>query len=81
LAAVGHPEWIAASEAEYVEKAVALAADAPRLAEIKAALRDDVRASPLSDEVGFARAVEASYRAMWRRWCAGLPASDLTIAP
>ena len=81
LAAAGHSEWIAASEAEYVEKAVALAADAPRLAEIKAALRDDVRASPLSDEVGFARAVEASYRAMWRRWCAGLPASDLTIAP
>lgn len=81
LAAVGHPEWIASSEAEYVEKAAALAADASRLAEIKAALRDDVRASPLLDEFGFARAVEASYRTMWRRWCAGLPATDLSIAP
>ncbi len=81
LTAAGHPEWIASSEAEYIEKAAGLAADTRRLAEIKAALRDEIRASPLMDEVGFTRAVEASYRAMWRRWCAGLAASDLTIAP
>jgi predicted O-linked N-acetylglucosamine transferase (SPINDLY family) len=81
LTAVGHPEWIASSEAEYVEKTAALAADTRRLAEIKAALRDEIRASPLMDEVGFARALEASYRAMWRRWRPGLAASDLTVAP
>ena len=50
----------ASSEAEYSEKAAGLAADTRRLAEIKAALRDEMRASPLMDEVGFARAVEAS---------------------
>jgi hypothetical protein len=32
------------------------------------------------DEVGFARAVEASHRPMWRRRRLGLAASDLTIA-
>jgi hypothetical protein len=37
-----------------------LAADARRLAEIKTALRDEMRASRLMDEVGFARAVDAS---------------------
>jgi hypothetical protein len=53
-----------------------LAADARRLAEIKVALRDEIRASPSTDEVGFPRAVEASYRAMWRRWRPGPAASD-----
>ncbi len=47
LTAVGHPEWIASSEADYVDKAVALATDPQRLAEIKATLADEVRASPL----------------------------------
>jgi hypothetical protein len=46
--------------AEHREKAAGLAADARRLAEIKTALRDQKRASPLSDEVCFARAVQAS---------------------
>ena len=71
LTAVGHPEWIASSEADYVEIAAALAANVRRLAKIKVALRDEISASPLSDEVGFARSVESSHRAMWRRWCAG----------
>ncbi|MGA2494299.1 MAG: hypothetical protein ABSF67_15365 [Roseiarcus sp.] len=58
-----------------------MAANARRRAEFKAPLRDEIRARPLSDEVGFTRAVEASYRAMRRRWRPGLPASNLTIAP
>jgi predicted O-linked N-acetylglucosamine transferase (SPINDLY family) len=70
LTAVGHPEWIACSEADYVEKAVALAADLPRLAAVRVGLRDAMQNSPLQDETGFARAVEAAYRVMWRTWCA-----------
>jgi predicted O-linked N-acetylglucosamine transferase (SPINDLY family) len=62
--------------AEYSEKAAGLAADTRRLAEIKTALRDEIRASPSTDEVGFARAVAASYRAMRRRWRPSLAASD-----
>ena len=39
LQGVGHPEWVAASEEEYVNKAVELASDLERLAALRASLR------------------------------------------
>ncbi len=80
LSAIGHPEWIAASEQEYVAKAVGLAGDPTRLLASRAALRAELEASPLMDEVGFARSIERAYRAMWRRWCAGEPPEALSIS-
>ena len=71
LHGVGRPEWIAATEDEYVEKALALASDLPRLAAIRAGLRTEMEAGPLRDEAGFARKVETAYRAMFARWAAG----------
>ena len=68
LEGAGHGEWIAHSEEEYVEKAVALAADLAKLATIRAGLRGEMQAGPLMDEAGFARRVEAAYRAMWEKW-------------
>ncbi|MBK1642765.1 hypothetical protein CKO12_12975 [Chromatium okenii] len=70
LHGAGHPEWIAHTEEEYIEKTVALASDLPRLAAIRANLRDELEASPWRDEVGFTRRIEQAYRDMWRRWCA-----------
>ena len=70
LTAVGHPEWIATTEAEYVDKVVTLASDLERLASIRASLRAEFEVSPWRDEVGFARRVEQAYRDMWRQWCA-----------
>ncbi|NEX21714.1 tetratricopeptide repeat protein [Thiorhodococcus mannitoliphagus] len=69
LAGVGHPEWIATTEEEYIEKAVALASDLEALARIRANLRAEFEASPWRDEPGFARKMEQAYRGMWRRWC------------
>ena len=71
LIGVGHPEWIAHSEDEYVEKCVALANDLPALAALRAGLRDQMRASALMDEAGFARKVETAYREMFSRWATG----------
>jgi predicted O-linked N-acetylglucosamine transferase (SPINDLY family) len=69
LQGIGHPEWIAESEDDYVDKAVELASDLNRLAIIRATLRSVMEQSPLRDEAGFARKVEAAYREMWMRWC------------
>ena len=71
LEGVGHPEWIARSEEEYIEQAVALASDLPKLAGIRAKLRQEMQASPLMDEAGFARKVEDAYREMFKRWADG----------
>jgi predicted O-linked N-acetylglucosamine transferase (SPINDLY family) len=71
LHGAGHPEWIANSEDEYIDIAVALAGDLPKLAQLRAGLRAQMQASALMDEHGFARKVEAAYRQMFSRWAAG----------
>jgi predicted O-linked N-acetylglucosamine transferase (SPINDLY family) len=52
LAACGHPEWVAASEAEYVRIAVALAADPAGLADIGRGLRGSMERGALLDHAG-----------------------------
>ena len=69
LEGMGHPEWIAYSEEEYIEKTVALASDLQKLSEIRANLRAQMEASPLMDEVGFAKKIEHAYGAMFSIWC------------
>lgn len=77
LTAVGHPEWIAASEQEYIEKAMALAADIGKLAVLRAGLRSEMAASSLMDEKALACSIEEAYLTMWRRWCEGLEVSEI----
>ena len=67
-------DWVAHSEAEYVERAAAAARDPEGLAALRAGMRERMRTSPLMDEAGFAGDVEGAYREMWRRWCAQAPA-------
>ena len=69
LTALGHPEWIARTEEEYIDKAVALATDIDHLAILRAGLRDQMKRSVLMDEPAFARSVESAYRELWRQWC------------
>ena len=71
LEGIGHPEWIANTEEQYIEKTVALAADLTRLSALRAGLRAEMKASPLMDEAGFTRKVEAAYRGMFTKWCEG----------
>jgi len=70
---LGLPELVARSEDEYVNLVVALAGDLPRLAELRATLRERMKASVLMDAPRYARQIEAAYRAMWRQWCAQKP--------
>jgi predicted O-linked N-acetylglucosamine transferase (SPINDLY family) len=68
LEGVGRREWIASTEEDYVEKVLFLAADLAKLATVRGGLRQEMQASPLMDEAGFARKVETAYRAMWAKW-------------
>jgi protein O-GlcNAc transferase len=70
LTNLGLPELIAKEREKYVEIVADLAADLPRLSQLRAGLRQRMRQSPLMDGPRFARNVEAAYRDMWRRWCA-----------
>ena len=55
----------ALSAEEYVERAVALANDRPRLRELRASLRQRLAASPVCDGPGYARNMEDAFQAMW----------------
>jgi predicted O-linked N-acetylglucosamine transferase (SPINDLY family) len=46
-----------------------MAADIPRLAKLRAGLRQRMAASPLCDGKAYAAKVETAYREMWRGWC------------
>ena len=68
LQGVGHSEWVATTEDEYIELAVSLASDVSRLAQHRANLRGEMERSPLMDELGFTRALESAYREMFQIW-------------
>jgi len=73
LTAAGMQEWIARSEDEYLRIALQWARALPRLAGVREGLRTRLHASPLGDVARYTAAVEAAYRALWRRWCASSP--------
>ncbi len=70
LTNAGLARLVAGSWDEYVDIAIGLAADLPALAQLRATLRERLRASPLLDAEGFTRDLEALYRGAWRSWCA-----------
>ena len=61
-------EWLAHSQEEYVDLALAAAQDLPRLARLRAGLRERMLAAPLCDGPGFVEALEGEYRRLWQRW-------------
>ena len=65
---LGLPEWVAHTEAEYIDKACQFAGNGQTLTELRLGMRERMLRSPLTDGPGFARGVEAAYRAMFERW-------------
>ena len=66
LSAVGLDAWVADSEERYLAIAVERAKDLAALAGVRRGLRERMRASPICDEAGYARALEDAYRGMAR---------------
>ncbi|MEM8829299.1 MAG: hypothetical protein AAGE96_08080, partial [Cyanobacteria bacterium P01_G01_bin.19] len=69
LSSVGLTEFIATSTEDYCHKAVALAKDIPKLAQIRQNLRSQIESSPLTGGKAFVRFLESIYRQMWQQWC------------
>ncbi len=65
LERIGLGELAAGSDAGYIERAVALAADPGKLSELRAGLRKRMAHSSITDAVAFTRDLEAAYRRMW----------------
>lgn len=65
LTAAGLPDWIADSEEAYIDKAISFSSNLPKLAALRAELRERVRVSPLCDAKRFAHELEKAFRGMW----------------
>jgi predicted O-linked N-acetylglucosamine transferase (SPINDLY family) len=64
----GLSEWIAADEADYINKAVEFSGKLTELAELRKQLRAKVLVSPIFNSVGFAKNFEDSLWKMWLNW-------------
>jgi protein O-GlcNAc transferase len=81
LRAVGVPELITGSLAEYEAKAVKLAEDSTLLASLRAKLAANRGSCMLFDPEGFARHIEAAYAAMWGRAQRGKAPESFAVEP
>jgi predicted O-linked N-acetylglucosamine transferase (SPINDLY family) len=77
LTCLGLRELVAETTADYVRIAAGVAADVPRLAALRAGLRERLAHSPLCDGAAFAAGLEAAYRTMWQRFAAAGEPGDL----
>jgi len=66
----GFGDWIGSSPQDYIEKAIAFAADLPALSALREGQRQRLLDSPVCDAARFAGNLENAFRAMWRQWCA-----------
>ncbi|MDD4915096.1 MAG: tetratricopeptide repeat protein [Methylococcales bacterium] len=79
LTAIGLPELITHSQADYEALAVELASQPDKLAAIRSRLAENRRTAALFDTARFARDLEAAYAAMQARRLAGLPPAVVTV--
>jgi protein O-GlcNAc transferase len=76
LSNIGIPELIASDLDQYVKIAAELAADLPRLATLRATLRDRMAASPLCDGKQFAADLGELLRTTWQAWLQDTPGTQ-----
>lgn len=81
LTVLGLGELIAPSEQEFEERAIELATDPGKLADIRQKLAARRLSSGLFNGTKFARNIEAAYTAIHRRHQAGQPPEHLTVTP
>lgn len=60
---------IARTPEAYIDAAVRLAQDKPRLRALRAELRANMSASPLTGADRLTRELESAFRGTWKAWC------------
>jgi protein O-GlcNAc transferase len=66
LKAAGLADWVTTNVEDYIDKAVSLAENLPKLAALRVVLREQASQSPLFDAKRFARNFEKALWGMWR---------------
>jgi protein O-GlcNAc transferase len=79
LCALGLPELVTHSLDEYSERALELAIDRARLAELRRSLLQRRGSRGFFDTDRYRLGLESAYAAMWERYTAGLAPADITI--
>jgi protein O-GlcNAc transferase len=69
LQAIGLGELVGRDTIDYVDRAVDLASDRARCTELRTTLRERLRASPLCDQLRFARGFASAMRQAWQEYC------------
>jgi predicted O-linked N-acetylglucosamine transferase (SPINDLY family) len=77
LSSIGLDELVAADVDGYVDLAVRLAADLPRLADLRFGMRQRMQSSPLCDVGKFVGHLERILEAVWQRWRTGQPPTTI----
>ena len=72
VTALGHPEWVAKTDEEYVSIVCSLARDVEKRRELRKTQRARMAASELCDAIGLARCLEAASEAMFDSWAEGV---------
>jgi predicted O-linked N-acetylglucosamine transferase (SPINDLY family) len=80
LNAMDLPELITATQEEYEARAIELANEPARLAEIKKKLHNNLKTSPLFNGELFARHIEVAYAEMHKRYLSGAKPDHIYVA-
>ncbi len=81
LRAIGLPELVTHTLADYEGLALQLAREAERLRAIRAKLQANRLTTPLFDSRRFTRHIESAFDTMWRRHAAGEAPRAFAVAP
>jgi len=71
LHCLGHSEWIAADENEYIAKAIGLASNISQLALIRKNLQLEFQKSEIMNQEKFTKKLETAFREMFMKWSQG----------
>lgn len=64
-----HESCVAESVNGYIDVAMKMATDVPRLSELRHSLRSRLESSPIMNHGRYVQNLENAYRSMWNRWC------------